>query len=49
MKYTIERASCSMIQIPSFIKIGIGLQAILRFCLRNLRGCNVGITDRNDS
>jgi hypothetical protein len=31
--------------IPSFIKIGTGIQAILRFSLKNLRGCNVGITD----
>jgi hypothetical protein len=27
------------------MKIGTGVQAILRFCLRNLRGFNVGITD----
>jgi hypothetical protein len=27
------------------MKFGTGVQAILRFCLRNLRGCNVGITD----
>jgi hypothetical protein len=25
--------------------IGIGIQAILRFCLNNFNGCNVGITD----
>jgi hypothetical protein len=31
--------------IPSFVKIGTGVQAILRFYLRNLRGFNVGITD----
>jgi hypothetical protein len=29
--------------IPSFTKIDTGVQVILRFCLRNLRGCNVGI------
>jgi hypothetical protein len=30
----------------SFVKIGIGVQGILlRFCLRNLKGCNVGISD----
>jgi hypothetical protein len=34
--------------IPSFTKIDKGVQAILRFCLRNLRGCNVGITDGRD-
>jgi hypothetical protein len=37
--------SGGMINIPSFMKIGMGVQAILRFCLSNLRGCNVGITD----
>jgi hypothetical protein len=30
--------------MPSFMKIGTGLQAILKLSLRNLRGCNVGIT-----
>jgi hypothetical protein len=44
-KYTVEMASCGMIYIRSFVKTGTGIQAILRFCLRNLRGCNVGITD----
>jgi hypothetical protein len=34
--------------IPSFMKIGIGIQAILTFYLRNLRDCNVGITDGRD-
>jgi hypothetical protein len=34
-----------MIYIPSFMKIGTGFQAILKFCLRNLRDYNVGITD----
>jgi hypothetical protein len=37
--------SCVIIYIPSFMKTGIGVQAILRFCFRNLRGCDVGITD----
>jgi hypothetical protein len=48
--YTVEMASCGMIYsyLPSFMKIGIGVQAALRFCLRNLRGCNVGITDGKD-
>jgi hypothetical protein len=27
------------------MEIDTSVQAILRFCLRNLRGCNVGITD----
>jgi hypothetical protein len=34
-----------MIHIPSSMKVGTGIQAILRFYLSNLRGCNVGITD----
>jgi hypothetical protein len=41
-------ASCGMIYVPSFMKFGTGVQAILGFCLRNLRGCDVGITDRRD-
>jgi hypothetical protein len=45
MKYPVQMVSCGMIYIPSFIKVGTSVQAILRFCLRNLRGCNVGITD----
>jgi uncharacterized protein YraI len=48
MKYAVEMASCGMIYIPSFVKIGTGVQAIVRFCLRNLRGCNVDITDGRD-
>jgi hypothetical protein len=32
----------------NFMMIGTGVQAILRFFLRNLRGCNVGITDGRD-
>jgi hypothetical protein len=43
--YAIEMASCGMIYAPSFMKIGIGVQAMLRFCLISLNGCNVGITD----
>jgi hypothetical protein len=27
------------------MKIDIGIQAILMFCFRNMRGCNVDITD----
>jgi hypothetical protein len=41
-------ASGGMIYLPSFMKIGIGVQGILRFCLRNLRGCDVGITEGRD-
>jgi hypothetical protein len=45
MKYTVEMASGD---VPSFIKIGSGVRAILSSCLRNLRGFNVGITDGRD-
>jgi hypothetical protein len=38
-------ASCVMIYLPSFMKSGTDIQAILRFCLRNLNGCNIGIID----
>jgi hypothetical protein len=48
MKYAVEMASCGMIYLPSFMKIGTGVQTILRFFLRNSRGCNVGITDGKD-
>jgi hypothetical protein len=48
--YAVEMASCGMIYtyLPSFMKIGTRIQVILRFCLRNLRGCNVGISDGRD-
>jgi uncharacterized protein YraI len=46
--YAVEMASCGMAYIPSFMKIAIGVQAILRFCLRYLKGCNVDITDGRD-
>jgi hypothetical protein len=45
MIYAFAMASYDMIYLPSFVKIGTGVQAILRFCLSNLKGCNVGITD----
>jgi hypothetical protein len=40
--------SGGMIYIPSFIKIGTSVEAILRFCLRHLRGCNICIADGRD-
>jgi hypothetical protein len=36
------------IHTPNLLKIGTGIQAILRFCLRYLKWCNVGITDGRD-
>jgi hypothetical protein len=47
-EYAVEMASCGMIYILSFMKIGTGVQAVLRFSLRNLRGCNVVITKGRD-
>jgi hypothetical protein len=38
-------ASRGMIYIPSFMKIGIGAERILRFFLSNLKGCDVDITN----
>jgi hypothetical protein len=37
-----------MIYIPNFMKIGIIVQTILRFCLSSLRDPDVGITDARD-
>jgi hypothetical protein len=48
MEYVFQMASCVMMYIQSFMMIGTGIQAILRFCLRNLKDCNVGITDGRD-
>jgi hypothetical protein len=48
MLYAVEVASRGMIYLPCFIETGRGVQAILRFCLKNLRGCDVGITDGRD-
>jgi hypothetical protein len=45
MKCSIEMGSGGMIYILSFMKTGAGVQEILTFCLRNLRGRSVGITD----
>jgi hypothetical protein len=44
--YAIEIAVGGMIHVPSFMKIDTGVQAMLKLYLRNIRGCNVGITDR---
>jgi hypothetical protein len=48
MNYAVEMGSGGMIYIPSFMNNGTGVQALLRFSLRNLRDCNVGITDGRD-
>jgi hypothetical protein len=36
-----------IIILPTFMKTGEGVQAILWFCPNNLNACNVGITDAN--
>jgi hypothetical protein len=43
--YAVQMALCGLIYIPSFMKICRSVQAILRFVLRNLRGCKAGIAD----
>jgi hypothetical protein len=45
MNYVFAMGSCAMIYLPRFMKIGTGVQDILRSGLRNFRGYNVGITD----
>jgi hypothetical protein len=37
-----------MIHIPNLMTIGTGVQEILKPCLRNMRGCDVGITGGRD-
>jgi hypothetical protein len=44
MNYAIQMASGVVIELLSFTEIGAGVQARLRFCLRNWNSCNVGIT-----
>jgi hypothetical protein len=36
------------IYITNFMKIGTGVEAMLRLCLRHMRDYNVGITDGRD-
>jgi hypothetical protein len=49
MNYAVQMAPWVMLCLPSFMKIGTGVQAVLRFCLRNLIGCNAGNTVEMDS
>jgi hypothetical protein len=44
----VEMASCGIIYLPGSMKIATGVRAVLRVRLRNLKGCNVGITDGRD-
>jgi hypothetical protein len=45
MIYSTELALHDKIHFRSFMKIGTGVQAILRFCINNFKCCNVGIND----
>jgi hypothetical protein len=45
MKYTVAMASDDVIHIPSFVVNGSAIQEILRFCHRNLKGCNIDTAD----
>jgi hypothetical protein len=47
-KCAVEMGSVGMIYLPSFMKVGAGVQVILRFFLGDFKGCNVGITDGRD-
>jgi hypothetical protein len=46
--YAADMPSCGMIFLPSFMKTGKDVERILKFRFRNLKGCNVGITDGRD-
>jgi hypothetical protein len=46
--YAVDIAKYGMIYLPSFMKIVKDIQAILRFCLRSLIGCDAGITNGRD-
>jgi hypothetical protein len=48
MKYAVEMTSCGITYVPSFLKIGGDIQAMLRFNFRNVRSCNFGVIDGRD-
>jgi hypothetical protein len=48
MEYAVKMASYDMIYMSRFMGVGTCFEGILRFCLRNLKCCNVGITDDRD-
>jgi hypothetical protein len=39
MTYAVKMLSHVMLFLPSFMKIGTGVQATLRFCFSNMNGC----------
>jgi hypothetical protein len=48
MMYAVKIDSGGIIYVQSIMKIGTGVQSILRFCLSSLKGCDVGATDGGD-
>jgi hypothetical protein len=48
MMLVIEMASCGVIYLQSFKKIGTGVEEIVKFCFSSLSGFNVGTTDGRD-
>jgi hypothetical protein len=48
VEYVVEKFPYDTIYIPNFMKFCTGVEATLRFFLGNLRGRNIGITDRKD-
>jgi hypothetical protein len=45
INYAVEMSSDGTLSIQSFLNIGTGVEAILRFCRSDLGGCNVGINE----
>jgi hypothetical protein len=48
MKYTVEMASEGTIYVSSSMKTDTDVKGILRVCFRNLRSCNVDISEGSD-
>jgi hypothetical protein len=48
MNYAVEMVSCGKTHVPSFMKGGRDVQAILRLYLNSLRSCNVSVADGTD-
>jgi hypothetical protein len=48
MRYSGEMVLNGIIYKLNIMKIGTGVEGILRSCLKYLKGCNIGTTDGND-
>jgi uncharacterized protein YraI len=48
MVVVLRRKNNNEVYIPNFMTIDTGVEAVLRSCNRNLKGCNIGITDGRD-